>query len=135
MPTIDGDVERGAHFAHPVIAETSQSLHEGAYRHALDRIQIDRRALGYRVFVRLQDDLAGQTADGRRARRYQSAPQPWDGGIAGENDNRTATDLWKLTPPNLSPRGERARLHDAEAASRNDAKSPHASGSDKGCPS
>ena len=50
-------------------------------------------------------------------------------------DNGPPADIGQLAPPHLSPRGKRAPAHDAAAAFRNDARSPHASGSSSGCSS
>ena len=55
--------------------------------------------------------------------------------ITREHDDRSPADVGQLAPPHLSPCGKRARAHDAAAASRNDARSPQASGSSSGCSS
>lgn len=51
----------------------------------------------------------------------------------GQHNDRTASDLGDLAPLDLPPRGEGS--HDAAAALRNEARSPHPSGSSSGCSS
>jgi hypothetical protein len=42
----DGHVERCAHLAHAVVAESSETLHEDRDGHALDRVKVDRGSPG-----------------------------------------------------------------------------------------
>jgi len=126
--TVHGDVERLTDGSHPLVSQPSQPLDKHRDRNALDRVEVDSRSQRDRVAVRLDDDLARETSNRRRTRRDERASQPWDCRIAREHDDWPPADVWQLTPPELSSRWDGARGHDAAAASRNDARSPHASG-------
>jgi hypothetical protein len=78
----NGHVERCAYLSHAIVAEPSQSLHEDRDGHALDGVEVDRGSAGDWIIGGLQDDLAGQAADGGRARCDERASQSRDGRIA-----------------------------------------------------
>lgn len=66
-----------------------------------------------------------ESSDRCRARCDQRAAQSRDRGIARQHDERSTTDLRRLTPPQLTALGH--LTHVAAAALRNDARSPHSS--------
>ena len=132
---VHGNVERCADFTHAIVAEPSETLDKDAERHALDRVEVDRGPARNWIATLLQYDLAGQAADRGRTRCDQRASQPWNGCVTREHDDWPPADIRQLAPPHLSACGQRAHAQDAEAASRNDARSPHASASSGGCAS
>src|SRR4051812_48605328 len=115
---------------HAVIAEATQAVNQRRHRDALDRIEIDHRDERDRVVRGLEQDLGRDPADRSRARPDERTPQTRDGCVAGEDDDRPTPDLRKLAPPDIAPRGKRA--HDAPAAARKEARSPHSSFSSSG---
>jgi len=127
---IDGDREGRTDLAHPSVRKSPKSLDEHPERHALDRIEVDCRALRDRILVRVQNDLARQQSDRSRAWCDQRSPKPRNSGIAREDNHRAPADCRQLAPPQFA--ATRGLAHDAEAARRNDARSPHASGSSSG---
>lgn len=131
--TVDRYLKSRADLANPDIGQPPHPLDENRHRYALDRVQIDRTRIRDRIRTRLQDHLTGQPANVRRARGDERAPQPWDGGIAREDDDRPPANIGDLGPPELTP--TRQRVHDAPAARRHEARSPHSSGSSGGCAS
>jgi hypothetical protein len=56
--TVNGDVERCANLAHPLIAEAPQSLRECSDRNTLYRVEIHCRGPGDGIFSRLEEDFA-----------------------------------------------------------------------------
>lgn len=56
--TVNGDVERCADLAHPLIAEASQSLRECSDRNTLNRVEIHCRGPGDGISRRLEEDFA-----------------------------------------------------------------------------
>lgn len=130
---IDRYLERGTDLAHAPIGQAAEPLDQDSYSHALDGVQVDGATPGYRVLVGLQHDLAGQTTDRGRTRSDQCPSQAWDRGVARKNYHGTPADVGQLAPPHLTPQREVA--HEAAAASRNDARSPHSSVSSRGCSS
>lgn len=114
-----------ADLAHAIVAESAEAMDEPPHRDALDRIEVDRRSLRYRVIAGFEDHLARQAADRRRARSNQGPPQSRNRGVARQHDDRTATSVRNLTPPHLASRRQCA--HEAPAALRKDARSPHSS--------
>jgi hypothetical protein len=130
---VDGHFECPAYGAHPVAAQCAEPIHEDRDRHALDRVQVDRTSPGDGIVTGLQDDLARESADRRRARRDDRSAQSGNGYVPRQHHNGTAPDVGKLGPPQLATPG--GRRHEAAAASRNDARSPHSSGSSMGCSS
>ncbi len=66
---VDCDSQRRAHLAHPFFAESPEPLNEDGSRHALLRIEIDGAESEDGVDPGLQDDLAREATDRRRARR------------------------------------------------------------------
>jgi hypothetical protein len=129
------NVERGADFTHAIVAEPSETLDQDSERHALDRVQVDRGSARNWIATLLQYDLARQAADRGRTGCDQRAFQPWNGCVTREHHDWPSADIRQLAPPHLSARRQRAHAQDAEAASRNDARSPHASASSGGCAS
>lgn len=130
---VDGDVERFADLTHTLIAESAQALDQRSDRNALDRIEVDDRDDWDRVVRRFEEDLGRDVADRGCARPDQGAPQPRNRRVSGEYDHRPAPDLWKFAPPDITSRWKRS--HDAPAAARNEARSPHSSTSSSGCAS
>lgn len=131
--TVDGDFERFADLVHAVVAESAQALDQRSNRDALDRVEIDDRNEWDRVVWRLEEDLGRNVADRGRARPDQGTPQARDRGVSREHDHRPAPDLRELAPPDITSR--RKGRHDAPAAARNEARSPHSSASSSGCSS
>lgn len=129
--TADRNCQSGAHGPHADVSQSAKAVHKHRDRHTFDRVQIDRRAPWHRVIARLENDLAGKTSDRRRAGSDQYTSKPRYRGVAGQDDDRPPTDLGELAPPHFS--SHRQRAHDAAAARRNDARSPHSSGSSIGC--
>lgn len=132
---VHGNVERCADLTHPVVAEPSETLHEGRERDTLDRVEVYRGPPRDWIITRLHDNLAGETPNVGRTGSDQGASQPRNGRVTREHDNWPPADIRQLAPPHLSPCGKRAHTHDAAAASRNDARSPQASVSSSGCSS
>jgi hypothetical protein len=133
VPAIDGDRQGAADLPHPDVGEPSESLYEDGDRDALDRVEVDRAALRDRIVRGFQDDLAGERPDGRRARRDECATKARDCDVSGQHDDGAAASHRELAPPQLA--ASRRRAQEAAAASRNDARSPHVSGSSSGCSS
>ena len=125
----DSDVQGCADLRHADVADPPQSRDEHRHCHAFHRIEVDRAAARYGVGAWLQHDLAGQAPHVRRARGDDRSSQTRDRGVPGKHQHRAAADLGQLRPPHLPARG---KGHDAPAADRNDARSPHASGSSIG---
>ena len=128
---VDSDLKGSADFAHAGIGETTKSLDKNTHGNAFNRVEIDRRRPRDGIVASLQEHLAGQAPNRRGAGRNDRAFQSWDRCITGQDDYRTATNVREFTPPDLTAGGNRA--HDAAAASRNDARSPHSSTSLSGC--
>ena len=131
--TVDRDREGAANVAQTSIGQAAQPLDKNAGRNALDRVEVDSRTPGDRVVARLENDLARERPDGCRARRDEHSPESRNRRVAREDHDGAPADLRELAPPDLTPSGE--GVHDAAAASRNDARSPHSSGSSSGCSS
>jgi hypothetical protein len=121
----DGDLEGFADLQHPLVAEAAETLDQRRQRDALERIEIDDRCAWHGIVARLQQHLAWNAADRRRARSDQRASKARNRRVSREHDYRTSTDLRELTPPDFSP--SRKRAHEEPAAARNDARSPHSS--------
>lgn len=132
-PTIDGNVQGLADLFHAVVTQSTEPFDENANADALDRVQVDGRRTGHRIVPRDEYDLAWQTANRCGARSDQRSAQSRDRRVAGQHDDWPSTDIRQLAPPDLSPR--RNPGHEAAAASRKDARSPHSSGSASGCSS
>jgi len=130
---VDSDLKGRADFAHPGVGKPAKSADQDYDRDAFDRVQVNRRTARDRVEIRLEDNLAGESPDGRRAWRDEGTSKSRDRGITRQDNNRAAADLGQLAPPHLT--ASRQRTHDAPAARRHDAKSPHSSGSSTGCSS
>jgi hypothetical protein len=128
-----GDLKGCADLSHPVVAEPAEAFDQNCDRNALDGIEVDGRGQGDRVITRLEYDLARDPADGGSARSDQRAAESRNRGVARKNDDRPTPSLAELAPPHLAPCGQSG--HDAPAAARNDARSPHSSTSSSGCAS
>ena len=118
---------------HTLAAKSAEALDERPDRNALDGVEVDDRDERDRVVRGFEEDLGWDVADRGCAWPDKGAPQTWDRSISGEYDHRPAPDPWKLAPPQVTSR--RKRSHDAPAAARNDARSPHSSASSSGCAS
>ncbi len=127
---VDGDGEGAADLPHPFVAEPSEPVDEHAERHALHRVEVDRAHLRDGIHLRFEDHFTRKVADRRRARSDEGSTESGDRDVAAEHDDGSATDVGQLAPPELAP----ARLvaHDEPAAVRNEARSPHSSGSSRG---
>ena len=123
--------KRRAYLPHPRIPQPAETIDKDSDRHALQRIQIHRRASRNGIVAGLKDDLAGQATDCRRTRRHHCPSEPRNGSVARQDDNWPPAGLSEFTPPNLTAR--RYRRHVAAAAWRNSARLPHSSGSSTGC--
>ena len=130
---VDGHLQGCAELAHASVGEAPESVDENTHRNALHGVEIDGRRPGHGIFAGLQEYLAWQSPDRRGAGCHDGTSQSGDGSVAREDHDRPATDARQFAPPNLSTGGN--GIHEAEAASRNEARSPHSSGSSSGCSS
>jgi hypothetical protein len=130
---VDSDCKCGADLAHSSVAQSPRTADEGGNRDALDRVEVHRAMTRHRVVTRFEHDLADEAADRRCAWRHECAAMPRNHRVPRKDDDWSANDLGHLAPPDLPARWEVA--HDAAAARRNDARSPHSSGSSSGCSS
>lgn len=131
--TVDSDFKGFADLAHTGVCQPAQTFDEYRDRDTLKRVQVDCRPPRDRIVAEFEDDLAGKASNRRRARCDECPTQPWDRRVAREHDDRAPTDLNQFAPPHLPT--DRKRAHEAAAACRNDARSPHSSGSSAGCSS
>jgi hypothetical protein len=131
--TVDRYFKCGADFAHPRVAQSPETIDKDRERDALDGVKIDPCSSWNRVVTRFEHDLTGQASDCRGAGSYKCASEPRDRDVTRQDHDRAPTDVRGLAPPNFTT--HRYRTHDAAAASRNDARSPHSSGSSNGCSS
>jgi hypothetical protein len=120
------DGERAADLLHAIVSEAAEALYEDTGRNALDGVEVHRARARDRVGARFQQDLGGELADRRRARSDQRTSKPRDRGVTREHDYGPPANVGQLAPPHLAPRWEVG--HEAPAASRNAARSPHSSG-------
>jgi len=130
---VDGNGEGVADLTHPSVAQPADSVDKHCQRNALYRVQVDRRTTRYGVVSGLKHHFTDESPNCRRARSNQCAAMPRDYCIAGEHDDRSTPYLWHLAPPHVTAGGKSHQ--DAAAACRNDARSPHSSGSSSGCSS
>src|SRR5680860_324323 len=131
--TVDRDCESGTDLTHARLGHASQSAHEDGDRDALDRVEVHRGAKRHRVVTGFEHDLAREPSYGRRTWSHECAAMPWNDCVARQDDYRSTTDLGHLAPPHLPSSGDGG--HDAATARRNEARSPHSSGSSSGCSS
>lgn len=127
---VDRDGESSADLSHTTVGQSSEPLDEDGDGDTRNRVQIDRAASGDWVLARLEADFADESADRGGTRCDECTPVTRDHCVAGKDNHRAAPDLGHLAPPDLAAR--RRRAHDRAAASRNDARSPHSSGSSSG---
>ncbi len=125
-----GNFERTADLPHARSTQRADSIDEQCDRNGFNGVEVHHASAIDRVIARFQDNFARQASDGCRAGRNQRAPHPWNRGIARQHDDRSSTDLGRFAPPQLA--SLRQVRHFAAAASRNDARSPHSSGSSIG---
>src|SRR5271156_2862578 len=121
--TVDGYFERSTNLTHPLVAETPEAFHENGSRGTFDRVKVDRGPPRNRIITGFEHHLARQPADRRGTWGDQSAAEPWNRGVTRQHHDGTSTNLRKLAPPHLASSGN--RHHEAAAASRNEARSPH----------
>lgn len=131
--TVDGDRKCVADRPHPFVAQAPEAVGEDADRHALDRVEVDVAESWNRIGVGLENHLAGQSPDGGGARGDQGSAESGYRSISTQHDDGSAADARQFTPPELAT--PRLVAHEAAAASRNDARSPHSSTSSTGCSS
>jgi len=130
---VDRDLEGRTDVPHTGFGQPAQPAHEDCDRDALDRVQVDRRTPRDGIVNGFEDNLAGEPSDRCCAGSDERASEPWDRAVTGQHDDGASTDLHQLAPPHLPP--GRKCDHEAAAARRNDARSPHSSGSSAGCSS
>ena len=127
---VNSDFERLAKLAHPEVRKAPDPLGEHAEGDALDRVQVDHAVPWHRVAAWFENDLTWQATDGRGAGSDDRPSQARNCGVARQHNHWPSPNLGKLAPPDVAPSGQRA--HDAAAAARNDARSPHSSSSPSG---
>lgn len=127
---VDRDCKGRADVPHPGFGQPANAVNENCDRDALDRVQVDRRTLRDWIGTGFEDDLAGKPANSCRARRNKRASKTRDRCIPRQHDDGAPTDLSYFAPPDF-PAG-RGCDHEAATARRNDARSPHSSGSSEG---
>ena len=128
--TVGRHLKRRADLSHPRVAEATKPLDEQPDRDRFDGVEVDRASTLNRVLHRLEHDLAGEPSDGRRARRHQCPTKPMNRSVSRQHDNGSAADTRRLAPPQLATT---RKIGHRPAASRKDARSPHSSGSSRGC--
>lgn len=133
LRTVNGDREGGADFSHSRFGQSSQPFNESCDRDAFDRVEIDCRAKGHGVISGLEENFAREVSDGGRAGGDEGPTEAWDDGVTRQDNDRSTVDLRHLAPPDLPARWE--LCHEAPTARRNEARSPHSSGSSSGCSS
>jgi hypothetical protein len=90
---VNSYIERCTDFTHTVVAEPSETLHQDGNRDTLDRVEVDRRPLRHWIVSRLDDNLAGETANCGGTRRDERAFQARNRRITREHDDRSPTDV------------------------------------------
>jgi hypothetical protein len=86
-----------------------------------------------RVGTGVKDNLTGEPPDGCGARRDECAPKSRDRRVTRQHNDWAPADPSHFAPPHLP--ACRTGVHEAPAARRHDARSPHSSGSSAGRPS
>lgn len=122
--------ERRTYRSHALVAQSADPFDQHTEGHALDRVEIDCGAMPDWIIARFEDDLACQSANRGRTWGDQGASEALDCDVSRENDDWTSSDLGWLAPPQFASRRE--GCHVAAAPARNDARSPHSSGSSRG---
>ncbi|GAB4255512.1 MAG: hypothetical protein Kow00129_16340 [Thermoleophilia bacterium] len=89
----DGHLQGRADLPHPLVAETTDAIHQRRDRYALERIQVGHRGARHRVLPGLKPNLARDSSDVSGAGSYQRAAEPGDGGVTGEYYDRPPADL------------------------------------------
>ncbi len=130
---IDGDRECRADLVHLVVAESAQTFDEDGDGDALDGVEVHRARSRDRIGVRFEHHFTWQPADRCRARGDQRPLETRDGRVTAQDHDRPPADLRQFAPPELT--STRCAVHDEAAAVRNEARSPHSSGSSIGCSS
>jgi hypothetical protein len=131
--TVDSHCKGGTDLAHSGVTQTPQPADEDRDRDAFDRVEVHRRTTRHGVVTGFEHDFADEPSNRRRTWSHERAEMARDHCVARQDDDRSTTDLGHLAPPDLPTRGKGA--HEAAAARRNDAKSPHSSCSSSGCSS
>ena len=127
---VDSDGQRSTHIAHSIVAKTTKAFGQCADRDTLNRVEVDGRTERDRILTSLEHNLTGNPPKIRRTWSNQRSPEPRDCCVTRQNDDGTTGHLRKFAPPDLSPRWQ--HRHEAAAASRKDANSPHSSGASIG---
>lgn len=130
---VDGDGECRADLPHSSIGESTEPLHQRRDGDALHRIEAHDTAPRDRVLSGFEAYFADQAADRRGAGSDERSAVSRDHRVAGKNHHGATADVCYFAPPDFT--ASRLRRHERAAASRNDARSPHASGSSSGCSS
>ena len=121
---IDGDAQSVADLPHLAVRQATDPVDQHPDRDALDRVEIRDARSWDRILAGLERHLTRKPTNGRRTRRNERPSETRDGCVTRQYDDGAATYLGELTPPHLAAR---RRTHDAAAASRKDARSPHSS--------
>ncbi len=129
---VDSYGERLANLVHPKVAEATYPVDQNSYRNAFDRVEVHGSSTSHRIITGFQDDFAGEPAKRRCAWSNQHAPQSGNCRVSGEYDHGPTAYICRFTPPQLAAQ---RKPHVAAAATRNEARSPHSSGSSSGCSS
>ena len=125
LSAVDRDLECLADLSHPDAAQSADPLDQHGGRHRLGRVQIDGTAATDRIVTGVENDLARQTSDRGRTRCNDRTTEPRDGNVTRQDHDWSSTDLRRFAPPQLT--AGRRRTHVADAALRNEARSPQSS--------
>jgi hypothetical protein len=78
---VDSNLEGVTHLAHPLVAQSTETLDQDADRDAFHRVEVGYARPRNRVLAGFEPNLARETSDRRRARGHERAPEPRDGGV------------------------------------------------------
>ncbi len=128
---VDGDLQCGTDLPHACIAQSADAFDEYGEGHAFNRVEIHGAEATDGIVPWLENDFTRQTSDRGRTWCDEGSSKPRYGGIAREHDDGPPPDVGRFAPPQLA--SQRCGHQVAAAAARNDARSPHSSGSSSGC--
>lgn len=130
LSAVDRNLECLTDLSHPHTAQRADPFDQHRSRHRLDRVQVGGTPATDRVFAGVENDLTRQTSDRRRTRCNERSTQPRDGYVTRQDHDWPSTDFRKFAPPELT--SGRQRAHVADAAFRNEARSPQSSSTSRG---
>lgn len=130
---VDRDFKGCADGAHLGVGKPAKPADQYCDRDTFDGVEVHRRTAGDRVGTGFKHNLAGKSPDSRGARCDECTSKPRDRRVTRQHNDWAPADLGHLTPPHLP--ACRKRTHEAPAARRHEARSPHSSGSSTGCSS